>query len=147
MANGRWQERFRLAAPAFRIALYAIGFRIVSAVVAFVTNLVFPDYADQGYTLFGSPSPFWDGFVRHDSGWYLQIARSGFHYTPGGRDTIAFFPVYPLLMRYVGRAVGRSPADFYLGGIIVSWTAFTAAAVALYYLARLDVAEDRAERA
>src|SRR5204862_4421207 len=75
------------------------------------------------------------------------IARTGLHYTPEGRDTIAFFPVYPLMMRYVGRAFGRSPSDLYLGGIVVSWTAFVVAMVALYYLARLDLPRRRAERA
>src|SRR4029079_6075985 len=129
------------------IALCAVGFRLASAALAFVANVVFPDASKQGFSLVGTPSPFWGAFTRHDSGWYYQIARSGFHYTPGGRDTIAFFPVYPLLMRYVGRLFGRSPADFYLGGIGVSWTMVVVAAVALYYLARLDVADDRAERA
>jgi hypothetical protein len=127
-------RRLRLNHPAVRIALCAVGFRLASAVLAFMA-FVFPDAIDQGFSMFGTPSPFWDAFTRHDSGWYYQIARNGFHYTPGGRDTIAFFPVYPLLMRYVGRAFGRSPADLYLGGIVVSWTAFIVAMVGLYYLA------------
>src|SRR5262249_20912694 len=109
--------------------------------------LAFPDYIDQRFTLFGTPSPFWDAFIRHDGGWYFQIARYGFHYTPGGRDTIAFFPLYPLLMRYVGRSFARSPSDLYLGGIVVSWAAFIVAAVALFELARLDLPRPRAERA
>lgn len=137
----------RLSHPAVRVALCAIGFRVVSAILAFVTNVAFPDYQDQHLTMFGTPSPFWDPFVRYDAGWYYQIARNGFHYTPDGRDSIAYFPVFPLLMRYVGRAFGRAPSDLYLGGIIVSWTAFVAAAVALYYLARLDLPRRRAERA
>src|SRR5207237_5773910 len=90
--------------PVVRIALGAIVFRVLTAILACLSNIVFPDYQDQGLTMFGAPSPFWDTFVRHDSGWYFQIARTGFHYTPEGRDTIAFFPVYPLMMRYVGRA-------------------------------------------
>ncbi len=137
----------RFDTPAIRIAIYAVGFRCFSAVVAFWTNLVFPDYANQGFTMFGAPSPFWDAFVRHDSGWYFQIARYGFHYTPDGRDTIAFFPTYPLLMRYVGRSFGRAPSNYYVGGIVVSWTAYVVAAVALYYLARLDLPPRRAARA
>ena len=137
----------RLDRPLVRVALGAILFRLLSAVLAFLANVAFPDYVDQRYTMFGTPSPFWDAFVRHDSGWYFQIARNGYHYTPGGRDTIAFFPLYPLLMRYVGRGFGRSPGDLYLGGIIVSWTAFVVAAVVLYKLASLDLPRRRAERA
>src|SRR6266545_3450482 len=137
----------RVRQPTVRIALAAIGFRLVSAVLAFVTNIVFPEYQDQGFTMWGPPSPFWDAFVRHDSGWYFQIARNGFHYTPNGRDTIAYFPLYPLLMRYVGRTFGRSPGDLYLGGVIVSWSAFVVAMVAIYKLASLDMPRVRAERA
>jgi hypothetical protein len=139
--------RIRVNHPVICIALCAIAFRVASAMLAFLTNIVFPDYQDQRFTMFGTPSLFWDTFARHDSGWYYQIARTGFHYTPEGRDTIAFFPVYPLLMRYVGRMFGRSPSDVYLGGIVVSWTAFVVAMIALYHLASLDVPRRRAARA
>ena len=133
----------RLRHPAVRIALLAIGFRLLSASLAFVLNVVFPDYQDQSFSMLGTPNAFWDTFTRYDSGWYFQIARNGFHYTPGGRDTIAYFPVFPLLMRYVGRAFGRSPADLYFGGLLVSWIAYVLAMVVLFYLARLDLPQRR----
>jgi len=130
-----------------RIALWALAFRLFSAALAFFTNVAFPDYQDQRFTMWGSPSPFWDPFVRFDSGWYAGIARGGYAYVPGGRGNIAYFPVYPLLMRLVGRLFGRSPASFYLGGIAISWVAFVLAAIAVYRLARLDMPDRRAERA
>ena len=68
-------------------------------------------------------------------------------YVAGGRGNIAFFPVYPLLMRYVGRAFGRRSGDLYLGGIVVSWVAFVLAMVVMFSLARLDLPRRRAERA
>src|SRR5207249_8690012 len=101
----------------------------------------------EGFTMFGRPSPFWDPFTRWDSGWLSGIARNGYAYVAGGRNNLAYFPMYPLLMRYVGRLFGRTSADVYLGGIVVSWAAFILAMVALYYLARLDVPARRAERA
>jgi hypothetical protein len=130
-----------------RIALLALGFRVLSAVAAFAANVGFPDARNLGYTMFPTASPFWDAFTRHDSGWYCQIARNGYYYTPNGRASIAFFPVYPLLMRSVGRTFGHASADFYLGGIIVSWLAFVVAMVALWKLASLDLPRHRAERA
>jgi hypothetical protein len=133
--------------PALRIALWALMFRVFSAGVAFLSNVVFPDNRVQEWSVLGTGNAFWDAFARWDSGWYFQIARYGFHYTPGGRDTIAWFPVYPLLMRYVGRLFGRSPADVYFGGIVVSWAAFVLAMVGLYQLACLDLPRRRAERA
>src|SRR5262249_31752281 len=80
---------------AWRIAACALGFRIVSAVVALFVLLAFPPdhpLPDQS-TMWGRPSPFWDGFVRHDAGWYFGIARTGYDATgamQGGRSNIAF---------------------------------------------------------
>ena len=98
-------------------------------------------------TVYSTPSPFWDTFARFDSGWYEGIAREGYDYAEGGRSNIAYFPVYPMLMRHVGRLFGRHHAAFYLGGIVVSWTSFVLAMVVLYYLARLDLPRRQAERA
>jgi len=135
-----------------RVAAAALGFRVVSAVVALFVLLAFPldPTAPPQSSVWGRPSPLWDAFARHDSGWYVEIARHGYDArdaVAGGRSNIAFAPVYPLLMRYVGRELGRSPGDTYLAGIVISWAAFVAAMVALYYLAALDLPPDRARRA
>ena len=124
-----------------RIALAAIGFRLVSSFLALCANLAFPlaPTVPNQSTVWGTPSPFWDTFARHDSGWYFDIARNGYDASAavaGGRSNIAFAPVYPLLMRYVGRLFGRAPGDVYLGGIAVSWVSFALAMVVLYRLAR-----------
>jgi Gpi18-like mannosyltransferase len=131
---------------AIRIALYALAFRVVSAVIAFLVNVVFPLSQREPFTMFGQASPFWDPFTRWDSGWFFQIARNGHVYVPNGRGNLAYFPVYPLLMRHVGRLFGRTSGDIYLGGIAVSWTAFVLAMIGIYYLARSTPAR-RAERA
>ena len=137
-----------------RISGCAIGFRVLSAIVGFVATLAFPLDRPQQTTMFGSPSPFWDQFTRYDAGWYYQIARYGYWFVPGGPSAgidkpgkIAYFPVYPLLMRYAGRLFGRTAADVYLGGIVVSWMAFAAALVLLCSLARLDLPREGARRA
>jgi hypothetical protein len=135
-----------------RIAIAAIGFRIVSSFLALCAVLAFPldRQLPRQSTVWGNPSPFWDAFARHDSGWYFDIARQGYDASTalaGGRANIAFAPVYPLLMRYVGRLFGRSPGDLYLGGIVVSWVSFALAMVVLYRLAALDLPRRRAERA
>jgi hypothetical protein len=125
-------------------------FRVVSAILAFYTNVVFPLAQREQFTMSGRTSPFWDTFTRYDSGWYYGIARNGYDASTavaGGRSNIAFFPVYPMLMRHLGRLFGRTSADLYMGGIVVSWLSFVLAMVALYYLARLDLPRRRAERA
>jgi hypothetical protein len=136
--------------PVARVAVFAVTFRFGSAALAFLTNVVFPQYQRDQFTVLAHANVFWDSFARFDSGWYYAIARNG--YDPsgaiaGGRSNIAFFPVYPLLMRYIGRLFGRSALDFYVAGILVAWTSFILAMVVLYYLAKLDLPRRAAERA
>ena len=139
---------------AARIAGGALVFRLVSALLALVVNLYLPLHQPEQFAAFGSNNEFWNTFARYDSGWYYQIAKSGYTYIPGGPSAgigkpgkIAFFPLYPLSMRYAGLLFGSSPRSFYFGGIVVSWISFAAAMVALYFLARLDVSHQEAVRA
>jgi hypothetical protein len=139
---------------AVRIAGAALGFRVMSAVIALLVNRSFPLYQREQFTVLGTPNVFWDTFARYDSGWYYQIAKSGYVFVPGGPSAgigkpgkIAFFPLYPLLIRYSTRLFGPDGANMYVAGIVVSWLAFVAAAVALYFLARLDLSRRQAERA
>ena len=138
-----------------RIVLAAIAFRVLSAVLAFFCNLVFPlNQPEQFPSVFGSMRAFWDPFTRYDGGWYYQIAEHGYQFVVGGPSVgvgkpgkIAYFPVYPLLMRYAGALFGNTPSAVYFGGILVSWVAFVGSMVLLLKLAMLDVDEDQAERA
>src|SRR5215470_7795847 len=148
--RGDGQRRTRprpLFAYALRIALFALGVRMISAVLAFYANVAFPLYERQPPIMAGPGSPFWDPFTRFDTGWYYPIARNGYQYVAGGRNNLAFFPVYPLLMRYVGRLFGPRPFDYVRGGIVVSWVAFVLAMIALSGLARLDLPRRLASRA
>ena len=137
----------RTPPPAVRIALAAVGFRLVSALLALFVNLAFPLHQREQFTVFGSTSPFWDTFARWDSGYFQGIARAGYAPLAGGRSNIAYFPVYPMLVRAVARPFGRQPAAFYLAAIAIAWLSFVLAMVALYYLARHDLPPPRAERA
>jgi len=140
-------SRGLFSSPWIRIGAGAIAFRVFSAVLAFFINLAFPLDQREQFTMWGRTSPFWDTFTRYDSGYYITIARTGYAPVAGGRSNIAFFPVYPLLMRYVGRLFGRTTGHTFLGGIAVSWVCFVLAMIALYYLAKLDLSPRRAERA
>jgi hypothetical protein len=148
----RCVSRKRLSGPGdrrtvLRIVVCALGFRLVSAAIALLVNLTFPLYQREQFTVFGSTSPFWDTFARYDSGYYEGIAWGGYAPLAGGRSNIAYFPMYPLLIRYVGRLFGRHHATHFIAGIGIAWFCFILAMVALYYLARLDLSRRQAERA
>ena len=129
------------------IVILAIGVRLLTAGVAFLSNIVFPLYQRQQFTVLHDPNLFWDTFARYDSGWYLGVARDGYRFVEGGRSNLAFFPLYPLLMRALGRLFGTRPYHFYGAGIAISWVAFVVAMVLLYRVARLDVSKRAANRA
>ncbi len=70
--------------------------------------------------IFGAPlkaaaatQPHWiDRFFAWDSDWYDSIARQGYSWHPGSTaaDNIAFFPLWPLLLRAIATLAGNGPA-------------------------------------
>ena len=131
-----------------RIFLVAILFRLASALIAFLASIVFPDATDQGFGVFRQQDHlFWDAFARYDAGWYHGIASEGYHYKGEGRNNLAFFPAYPLLMRAGGLVLGGRQQDFYFAGIVISWLSFAGAMTLLYRLALLDLPKPAALRA
>lgn len=147
-AVAAWPATRSIAIPIeIRIVVLALGLRLLSAGVGFLSNVAIPDFKDQGIVVLERPNPFWDRFARWDAGWYYGIASNGYQFVEGGRSNLAFFPVYPLLMGTLGRAMGGAREDFYFGGILISWVSFSVALVLLYRLARLDLPADASVRA
>ena len=130
-----------------KLVAMALGLRLMSSVVGFLAAVTFPAYTDQHFSVFARPNAFWDTFARYDAGWYYGIAAHGYQYVDGGRSNLAFFPVYPMLMRAGGWLFGGQQPAYYLSGIAVSWLAFSAAMVLLYQLARVDLDHRSALRA
>ncbi|MCC7417319.1 MAG: hypothetical protein IT176_09265 [Acidobacteria bacterium] len=132
---------------ALQVAAAALGFRLASALLGLLCNIVFPLDQPEQFTVFGTTSPFWDAFARYDSGYFQGIAWSGYAPAPGGRSNIAYFPVYPLLIRWIGEPFGHHHATYYIAAIAIAWTSYVLAAVVFYRLARLDLPVDAAARA
>jgi Mannosyltransferase (PIG-V) len=71
-------------------------------------------------------------FVRWDAGYYLKIAREG--YDPDGAER-AFFPLYPLLTRFVSATTGLS---LLWSGWLISSLCFVGANITLYRWMRIE---------
>lgn len=140
-AAQRWWNR----SPEVRLVAFGIAWRVFSAFSAFLANIVFP-MAQRHFSTGSSAHLFWDPFARYDSGWYFGIARYGYEFVEGGRNNLAFMPVYPMLMRYVGLALGGGRENIYRAGIIISWISYLLAIVLLYRLARRFLPRAAAER-
>ena len=85
---------------------------------------------------FGAPniggSPL-DLFFRWDCGWYLTIVMKGYSYIPGRESSVAFFPLYPLLVKLL--SVSSSDVTIIkITGLLISNVALLLASIYLYKL-------------
>ena len=87
---------------------------------------------------------FLDLWGQWDTAWYLSVAEHGYKAEPlqGPFANYAFFPLYPLLARWVGWFVGGP----FIGGLVVANLAFLVACIFLYRLVTLDAEVSTAQR-
>ncbi len=89
---------------------------------------------------FGGGEHWWDVLGTWDGWWYLQVAEKGYdpqplqQLAPGGvftveQDSVAFFPLYPALIRLVSEVTGLG---LFGSGILVSVVASFFAAAGIY---------------
>jgi len=119
--------------PWLEIAAYFLGSRALILLIGLLSPLV---VAPGQY--FEGPRPFPGVFVRWDTGWFLAIANQGYFHIPNGESPVAFFPLYPLLVRAVGWLL---PGGTLAAGFLVSHLALFGAVVLLWRLAEEKAAE------
>ena len=94
----------------------------------------FPPEAANRWRIYNND--FLDLPARWDAGWYLGIATEGYSYAPDSlrqyQQNIAFFPAYPMAIRYLSVLFGR---QVLWTGVIISLVSFF---VALTYFLRLS---------
>lgn len=119
---------------ATRLGVLAAGFLAVILVG-------FPPEAANRWSLYSNA--FLDLPARWDAGWYLNVAIDGYRWSPDARpdyqQNIAFFPAFPMLVRFLSPIFGRQPLWVGLG---ISLVAFYLALGYLLRLARLDVRDE-----
>jgi len=118
-----WLAHPLLAFLATRAALW---------VAAYLGEVAIPGL-DQSWVWHARPDNlFLDVWVRWDSGWYLSILRRGYGYTPGAQSSVAFFPMYPALVRALRWLAG----GYVRAGLLVSNASLLAALIYLYLLTK-----------
>jgi hypothetical protein len=86
------------------------------------------------------------GLVRHNGWDFTGIARDGYGLPPAGHAlpaSVAFFPLYPLLVHLVSGLVGQ----IYWPAVLISNLTFLGACTVLYRLAKLEYGAPTAARA
>ena len=81
--------------------------------------------------------------ARWDTGWYLTIANEGYLYNPNAsadyQQNIAFFPAFPMSVRYLSIVLGRQPL---WTGVLISIVAFYVALIYFLRLARSELSDE-----
>ncbi|MHB1135110.1 MAG: mannosyltransferase family protein [Chloroflexota bacterium] len=98
-------------------------------------------YSHPAFTTYADPVI--DAAWRWDGEWYMSIARWGY-FEQTGYSNLAFFPLYPLLIKGTVLLTG---VGFPLAGLIISNVAFLGALIYIYKLAELDGGRGMARRA
>jgi hypothetical protein len=136
----RASESARIVWPLFlstRVGVLVVGFFGI-ALIGYAPNA--PPWRIYG-------NDFLDLPARWDTGWYLGVAIDGYSFeqTPEVRQqNIAFFPLYPMLLRYLSPFLGH---QYLWVGLLISLIAFLWALVYLYRLAREQLDQDAAAAA
>lgn len=111
---------------AFAATRFAIFF------IAFLADLLFAPYRVRSFAMPFEYERFAQAFVGWDSGWYFDIARRGYYFNPEGQSSIAFFPLYPMVMRAAAWPFGGTDRAIWIAGIVVSSAAFALALLAIH---------------
>jgi hypothetical protein len=115
-----------------------VGIRLAFWIGAAVTLIWSPirNVADipPFHAWFGLGDRFFDTFAQWDSGWFIGIAHDGYR----TKQTTAFFPLYPLLVRGAAEVV----RSYVVAAVLVSLIAGAVAVVVLHRLARPSFADD-----
>ena len=92
------------------------------------------------------PVRFVETFAAWDSGWYFDIAQRGYYFREAGQSSIAFFPLYPLLMRALAWPFGGTDRALWTAGIVLSVACFWLALTVLHRFTETTFGDREAAR-
>jgi hypothetical protein len=129
------RRRFDRSPPALRDCAFAFAVtRLATLSIGFLANILFPADRIRPFTMPFEQRALAETFAAWDSGWYFDIALRGYYYVPDGQSSVAFFPLYPMLMRAFAWPFGLSEAAVWTAGIAISYAACFAGLVVVHRL-------------
>ena len=139
--------RARIPAAVLDTLVIVSAERVASVAVAFLANLTFEPAITRGFSMPFANAKFVEIFAAWDSGWYWDIATRGYYFRADGQSSVAFFPLYPMLMRLAAAPFGGGAQATWIAGIVVAFVAYVCALVAVHQLAtRITGSREAARR-
>ncbi len=105
--------------------------RLMVFATVFLSMATFPVRHSKGFLFASSSNLLLDGLIRFDSWWYRDIVVNGYRQgsvATGEQGTVAFFPLYPLIVNAVSQIVG----NVFVSGVLVSNVCLLIALIYLY---------------
>ncbi len=138
-----WQRRV-ITDDGIRYGLFVfLVSRLIVWFGTYIGEIAIPGIDGEGYYHAVPNNLFFDIWARWDSSFYLAIANDGYTYVPDSITTVAFFPLYPMLMKLLGNVTG----DNVIAGVIVSHLALLGGLIYLYKFTETISDSETAKRA
>jgi hypothetical protein len=115
-------------------AVAVLVVQVVAKLTTFLANVILPPARPRPFSLPFERLKLAETFAAWDSGWYFDIAQRGYYFNASGQSSIAFFPLYPLLMRALAWPFGGSSRALWLSGITLSCACLFAGLTVLHRL-------------
>ena len=122
------------AAAALDALVAVLTVHLVPKGTAFLSNVLFPAARPRPFPMPFEAAKFAETFAAWDSGWYFDIARRGYYWNASGQSSIAFFPLYPMLMRALAWPFGGSDRAVWTAGIVLSYSSLLLGLAVLHRL-------------
>ena len=114
----------------FVIAMWFLSRAVIAIGMQVIAPLLGPIQNSQRFVAGFVPKSGWELFSHCDGNFYIQIATLDYSYVNDGQPhSVAFFPVFPLLIRGLMALGMRAEA----AGVLINSSAFLAALVLVYF--------------
>jgi hypothetical protein len=127
-------QRTPWATAALDALVAVLSVQVILKGTAFLSAVLFPAARTRPFPLPFESVKFAETFAAWDSGWYFDIAQRGYYWNPSGQSSLAFFPLYPMLMRALAWPFGGSDRALWMAGIVVSCACLFLALTVLHRL-------------
>ncbi len=106
----------------YPLSVYFVS-RIILFLIAYLSLIFIPMRVGDGLWRAFPDNLLLDGWSRWDSAFYIEIAATGYSYNfeqPQSLNNVAFFPLYPFLIRVVNTLIH----NFHLAALLIANAAF-----------------------
>jgi hypothetical protein len=120
-AHARLEARSAWTPAALDALAAVLSVHVLTKGTSFLANLLFGTVRPRPFPMPFESARLAETFAAWDSGWYFDIAQRGYYWSGSGQSSLAFFPLYPLLMRALAWPFGGGDRALWVAGIGLSY--------------------------